>query len=594
MMDLHTPPVVAARPTPKFYNSGDSPLSTKKNRTRTTPLNRYRPVHAIARTAPAVSRVYPRRYSLQKPHFISFKTRSDNLLDRIASRHYDESSSECYFDQCFEKEKKLGEGSFGEVFRVRSKEDGRRYAVKRALERFRNANDRQLKLIEVQKHELLPKHCNLVNFVRAWEENGRLYIQTELCECSLSEFANSQHDISEQVLWNFLVDLLLAVKHLHDFHLLHLDIKPENIFITHDNVCKLGDFGLIFDLKMGDITTAQEGDSKYLAPEMLDGRIGKPADIYSLGLTMLELACDLDLPSNGIGWQMLRNGQLPEDLMTHLSPDLGRLIRWMMDPDPDRRPSAEQLMRDSAIQSHYYKRSFYLWFHEISTSARSAFLTVWLVVTSLLALLFKPLWHWIGGDSLTSKEQQTPKAVPGGHTPRTDQSAVFQRLLFENSFSDDDEQSSVLHNMTSIHEAASMSPVKFEMLNDDTSSTSSANSSSEDCARVKQQALLNSTPKENRFRARQLNGVKRAHTTERMQRVKSPVLSSNVSISPSTMRRTNQEAGMNTPSVRQTTASRLFKDGLCLSPIPLNISRYRSSPFRSRQIIDHGSSGEEM
>ncbi len=53
--------------------------------------------------------------------------------------------------------------------------------MKRAIERFRSSADRQLKLNEVQKHQLLPPHPNLVQFARAWEERGRLYIQTELC-----------------------------------------------------------------------------------------------------------------------------------------------------------------------------------------------------------------------------------------------------------------------------------------------------------------------------------------------------------------------------------------------------------------------------
>lgn len=46
-----------------------------------------------------------------------------------------------------------------------------------------------------------------------------------------------------------IVDLLQAVKHLHDRNLVHMDIKPDNVFITFDGHCKLGDFGLVIDLK---------------------------------------------------------------------------------------------------------------------------------------------------------------------------------------------------------------------------------------------------------------------------------------------------------------------------------------------------------
>ena len=73
------------------------------------------------------------------------------------------------------------------------------------------------------------------------------------------------------------------MKHLHDNNLVHVDIKPDNIFISHDGVCKLGDFGLVIDLSKGnDFSEAQEGDPKYLAPELMDGKFGKPADIFRL------------------------------------------------------------------------------------------------------------------------------------------------------------------------------------------------------------------------------------------------------------------------------------------------------------------------
>lgn len=129
-----------------------------------------------------------------------------------------------------------------------SREDGKLYAVKQSKEKFKGEVDRLRKLEEVAKHQVLPPHPSLVKFYRAWEEKHRLYIQIELCQTSLSSYAESHHNIPESTIWQFLVDLLPAVKHLHDRRLIHMDIKPENIFISHDGFCKLGDFGLVIDL----------------------------------------------------------------------------------------------------------------------------------------------------------------------------------------------------------------------------------------------------------------------------------------------------------------------------------------------------------
>ena len=65
----------------------------------------------------------------------------------------------------------------------------------------------------------------------------------------MSNYAETHHDISEEKIWEIIIDLLQAVKHLHDRKLVHMDIKPDNIFINFDGQCKLGDFGLVIDLK---------------------------------------------------------------------------------------------------------------------------------------------------------------------------------------------------------------------------------------------------------------------------------------------------------------------------------------------------------
>lgn len=153
----------------------------------------------------------------RKAHAISFKSNSDSAL--ISSPHYNLSKEDTFFRQCFDVEANIGSGSFGDVFRVRSKEDGRMYAVKRSRYPFRGTTDRREKLEEVRKMESLPHHPNCVRFYQAWEENQFLYIQLELCQTSLGEISEQEHELPESVIWDYLIDLLLVSRLLlHNIH----------------------------------------------------------------------------------------------------------------------------------------------------------------------------------------------------------------------------------------------------------------------------------------------------------------------------------------------------------------------------------------
>ncbi|XP_067938018.1 membrane-associated tyrosine- and threonine-specific cdc2-inhibitory kinase-like isoform X2 [Watersipora subatra] len=340
------------RPTPKFFLETKT-FSTKKERENTPRSSSY-PRPPI-KSCPPISRLFQQSSPDDRPRIVSFKEPQTECISPL----YNNEKQEVYFHQCFNIEKKIGSGSFGDVYQVRSKEDGRQYAVKRSRERFKGDLDRKRKLEEVSKHELLPEHPHCVKFYRAWEERQHLYIQTELCDSNLGSLAERQHEIPEKVIWNYLIDLLMAVKHLHDHELIHMDIKPDNIFIAKDGTCQLGDFGLILDLsKNKEISEAQEGDPKYLAPELLQGKFTKAADIFSLGITILELASDLDLPRGDEGWHQLRMGKLPENIVKdRMSKELEYLISLMMEPDHTIRPTADALLNVPVLKRiQRYKR----------------------------------------------------------------------------------------------------------------------------------------------------------------------------------------------------------------------------------------------
>jgi mitosis inhibitor protein kinase SWE1 len=101
------------------------------------------------------------------------------------------------------------------------------------------------------------------------------------------------------------------LKHIHETGFIHLDLKPANILITFEGVLKIADFGMAskWPAKAG---IEGEGDREYIGPEILRGSYDKPADIFALGLIMLETAGNVELPDNGLSWQKLRNGDMSD------------------------------------------------------------------------------------------------------------------------------------------------------------------------------------------------------------------------------------------------------------------------------------------
>ena len=96
---------------------------------------------------------------------------------------------------------------------------------------------------------------------------------------------------------------------IHQAGFIHLDIKPANILITFDGYLKIGDFGMATPWPAAKGIEG-EGDREYIGPEILRGQFDKPADIFALGLIILEIACNVFLPDNGPTWQALRNGDM--------------------------------------------------------------------------------------------------------------------------------------------------------------------------------------------------------------------------------------------------------------------------------------------
>lgn len=157
---------------------------------------------------------------------------------------------------------------------------------------------------------------SLVFFIEAWSFNNYYYIMTEFCEGgTLYDFLeeNKNYKIDEFRVWKILIEILTGLKFIHLKNFLHLDLKPANIFITFEGSLKIGDFGLATKLPILEKDFDIEGDRNYIAPELINDKIYTPfADVFSVGLIILEIATNIILPGNGTPWRKLRSGDLSD------------------------------------------------------------------------------------------------------------------------------------------------------------------------------------------------------------------------------------------------------------------------------------------
>lgn len=281
------------------------------------------------------------KWKTEKARFLNFDYFQSN------ESHFYE--GEDYFQEKFEIISVIGSGSFAEVYKVRQIEDGNIYAIKKTLESFSGMADRSKKLLEVENIWKMSNSDYCIQIYQAWEQYGFLYMQTEYCESGnlksiIEQVSSESRKFSEEQIWNILHQLCLGLDDIHAKNLMHLDLKPENILVTGNGLLKIADFGLSRDLSVQKMDEDMEGDKYYIAAEILDGHYSQAADIFSLGLIVLELVADIELPAQGVLWQNLRQGNFSELNFVDRSENLLSLMVQMLHPDWTKRPSTTQII----------------------------------------------------------------------------------------------------------------------------------------------------------------------------------------------------------------------------------------------------------
>ncbi|NXI46539.1 WEE2 kinase, partial [Galbula dea] len=268
---------------------------------------------------------------------------------------------------------KIGVGEFGSVYKCIKRLDGCVYAIKRSKRPLAGSSDEQLALREVYAHAVLGHHPHVVRYYSAWAEDDHMIIQNEHCNGGslqdvLVENAKLGQYFPEAELKEILLQVSMGLKYIHNSGLVHLDIKPSNIFICHklavvspagqeesdsedefspDVVYKIGDLGHVTSITNPQV---EEGDRRFLANEILqeDYCHLPKADIFALGLTVALAAGAAPLPHNGTMWHHIRKGNIPT-IPQKLPHCFLELLKLMIHPDPAERPSATALTKHPVV-----------------------------------------------------------------------------------------------------------------------------------------------------------------------------------------------------------------------------------------------------
>ena len=258
----------------------------------------------------------------------------------------------------FEILKKLGDGAYSIVYKVRRKQDNKIYALKKV--KLQNLSDKEKEnaLNEVRilasvkspfvisyKEAFIEDSDSSLCLIMEYADNGDLY-QT------ITKFKKMGCLLEEVDVWRIFIQMVLGLKSLHDKKILHRDLKSANIFLTSEGNAKIGDLNVSKVAKKG-LGYTQTGTPYYASPEVWkDNPYDSKSDIWSLGCVTYEMvtlhppfrAQDME----GLYKKVIK-GVYPR-VSDNYSNDLSELIKMLLKVNAGERPSCNQILKHPIVK----------------------------------------------------------------------------------------------------------------------------------------------------------------------------------------------------------------------------------------------------
>ena len=248
---------------------------------------------------------------------------------------------------------KIGEGSYSTVLKVQRIEDGNIYALKRVKFYKLSEKEKENALNEIRILASV-KNKNVISYKEAFfdEKDSSLGIVMEYADKGdlfqlITERKKTKNYFTEQEVWKIFIQLLNGLKALHDFKILHRDIKSANVFLFKGGICKLGDLNVSKVARKG-LGYTQTGTPYYASPEVWEEKpYDSKSDVWSLGCVMYEMITlrpPFQAKSMEELYKKVMRGNYPR-IPSKYSEDLSDAIKLMIQVEAGARPSCEELLK---------------------------------------------------------------------------------------------------------------------------------------------------------------------------------------------------------------------------------------------------------
>ena len=262
---------------------------------------------------------------------------------------------------------KIGEGAYSTVYTVRRIEDNNLYALKKVKIKNLSLKEKQNALNEVRilasvnspfvisyKESFIDEKDQTLCIVMEYADEGDLFQKITL-------YKKLHVTFDENDVWKIFIQITKGLHDLHEFNILHRDLKSANVFLFRDGTAKLGDLN-VSKISFRGLGCTQTGTPYYASPEVWkDNPYDLKSDIWSLGclcyeLLMLKTPFRADSMENL--YRKVMKGEYPE-INKRYSNKFDDIISYMLQLKPENRPNTEQILNLPEIKEKIIQLNIY-------------------------------------------------------------------------------------------------------------------------------------------------------------------------------------------------------------------------------------------